>query len=100
MHQTALALSAEGLTRSKPAFETVSMVTEKIENDHEFEYGFELMVPGTGLEPVWLAPRDFKSLVYTNFTTRAVDLSMRFCIGVRPRTMRAPANRANPDGRV
>ena len=29
------------------------------------------MVPGTGIEPVWLAPRDFKSLVSTNFTIRA-----------------------------
>ena len=28
----------------------------------------------TGLEPAWLAPRDFKSLVYTNFTTRPVNL--------------------------
>ena len=32
------------------------------------------MVPGTGIEPVWLAPRDFKSLVSTNFTIRAFDL--------------------------
>jgi hypothetical protein len=30
-------------------------------------------VPGTGLEPVQLSPRDFKSLVSTNFTTRAED---------------------------
>jgi hypothetical protein len=29
------------------------------------------MVPGTGIEPVRLAPRDFKSLVSTNFTIRA-----------------------------
>ncbi len=29
------------------------------------------MVPGTGLEPVSLAAADFKSAVYTNFTTRA-----------------------------
>ncbi len=28
------------------------------------------MVGEAGLEPAWLAPRDFKSLVYTNFTTR------------------------------
>ena len=33
------------------------------------------MVPGTGIEPVWLAPRDFKSLVSTNFTIRAFDLT-------------------------
>lgn len=32
------------------------------------------MVPGAGLEPAWLAPRDFKSLVYTNFTIRAVTI--------------------------
>ena len=32
------------------------------------------MVGETGLEPAWLAPRDFKSLVYTNFTTRPVNL--------------------------
>ncbi len=29
------------------------------------------LVPGTGIEPVCLAARDFKSLVSTNFTTRA-----------------------------
>lgn len=29
------------------------------------------MVPGTGIEPVRPKPRDFKSLVSTNFTTRA-----------------------------
>jgi hypothetical protein len=28
-------------------------------------------VPGTGIEPVRLAPRDFKSLVSTYFTIRA-----------------------------
>lgn len=31
------------------------------------------MVGEAGLEPAWLAPRDFKSLVYTNFTTRPVN---------------------------
>ena len=31
-----------------------------------------MMVGEAGLEPAWLAPRDFKSLVYTNFTTRPV----------------------------
>ena len=30
------------------------------------------MVPGAGLEPARLATRDFKSLVSTDFTTRAV----------------------------
>ena len=30
-----------------------------------------VVVPGTGLEPVSLAAADFKSAVYTNFTTRA-----------------------------
>ena len=62
-----LALIAKRLARSKPAFETVSVVAEKIENYHAFGW----LVPGTGIEPVWLAPRDFKSLVSTNFTIRA-----------------------------
>jgi hypothetical protein len=31
----------------------VTAVAEEIEDYH--------VVPGTGLEPVWLAPRDFKS---------------------------------------
>ena len=31
------------------------------------------LVPGTGIEPVRLAARDFKSLVSTNFTIRAKD---------------------------
>ena len=30
-----------------------------------------LLVPGAGIEPAWPKPRDFKSLVSTNFTTRA-----------------------------
>ena len=29
------------------------------------------MVPGAGLEPAWLTPKDFKSFVSTDFTTRA-----------------------------
>ena len=33
------------------------------------------MVGEAGLEPAWLAPRDFKSLVYTNFTTRPVRVA-------------------------
>ena len=28
-------------------------------------------MPGAGIEPAWLAPKDFKSFVYTNFTIRA-----------------------------
>ena len=52
----AVALVAKRLPRSKPAFETVSVVAEEIQNYHEFEW----LVPGTGIEPVWLAPRDFK----------------------------------------
>ena len=32
------------------------------------------MVPGAGLEPAWPRPRDFKSLVSTDFTTRAGGL--------------------------
>ena len=70
MHQMLLALIAKRIARSKPAFEAVSVVAEKIENYHVFGW----LVPGTGLEPVWLAPRDFKSLVSTNFTTRAREL--------------------------
>ena len=31
---------------------------------------FYRVVGETGVEPAWLAPRDFKSLVYTNSTTR------------------------------
>ena len=73
VHQMTLALIAKCLARSKPAFETVSVVAEKIENYHAFGW----LVPGTGIEPVWLAPRDFKSLVSTNFTIRA---------GERPRS--------------
>ena len=65
-----LALIAERLARSKPAFKAVSLVAEEIEDYHAREF----VVPGTGLEPVWLAPRDFKSLVSTNFTIRAFDL--------------------------
>ena len=33
------------------------------------------VVGEAGLEPAWLAPRDFKSLVYTNFTTRPLRCS-------------------------
>ena len=32
---------------------------------------YVFVVLGTGIEPVQLSPRDFKSLVSTNFTTRA-----------------------------
>ena len=44
----------------------------EVEDDHR--QGREAMgvVPGTGIEPVQLAPRDFKSLVSTNFTIRAL----------------------------
>ncbi|CAB1368033.1 protein of unknown function [Denitratisoma oestradiolicum] len=31
------------------------------------------VVPGNGLEPSGLAAADFKSAVFTNFTTRAID---------------------------
>ncbi len=34
MHQMTLALTAKGLARSKPAFEAVPLITEKIENYH------------------------------------------------------------------
>ena len=65
------ALVAKRVARSEPAFEAVSLVAEKIEDYHVSW----LMVPGTGIEPVWLAPRDFKSLVSTNFTIRAFDFT-------------------------
>ena len=86
MHQPALALIAERLARSKPAFEAVSLIAEKIEDYHVFEW----LVPGTGIEPVWLAPRDFKSLVSTNFTIRAremleTDETLEARPGIEPR---------------
>ena len=65
MHQMAFALFAKRLARSKPAFEMVTAVAEEIEDYH--------VVPGTGIEPVCLAARDFKSLVSTNFTIRAFE---------------------------
>ncbi|GEM_PF-1797347 len=50
------------------------------------------MVGEAGLEPAWLAPRDFKSLVYTNSTTRPVSLecfrdraSPRWCLMLEAR---------------
>jgi hypothetical protein len=69
MHQMAFALVTKRVARSKPAFEAVPVVTKEIEDYHVFEW----LVPGTGIEPVWLAPRDFKSLVSTNFTIRAFE---------------------------
>lgn len=37
------------------------------------------MVPGAGLEPARVIhPRDFKSLVSTNFTTRALNLNAEY----------------------
>src|SRR5690606_30288876 len=38
------------------------------------------LVPGAGIEPARLAPRDFKSLVSTSFTIRA-NVLQRFCSG-------------------
>ena len=70
MHQMTLALIAERLARSKPAFEMVSLLAEKIEDYH----AFWLVVPGAEVESACLAARDFKSLVSTNFTIRAFDL--------------------------
>ncbi len=86
MHQPALALITERLARSEPAFEVVSVVAEKVENYHAFDW----LVPGTGIEPVWLAPRDFKSLVSTNFTIRAretleTDETLEARPGIEPR---------------
>ena len=53
MHQMALALVAKGNTRSKPAFEVMPVFAEEVEDYH--------VVPGAGIEPARLAPRDFKS---------------------------------------
>ena len=77
MHQMLLALIAKRIARSKPAFEAVSVVAEKIENYHVFGW----LVPGTGLEPVWLAPRDFKSDVINqsqSVTTLESNCSLPF----------------------
>jgi hypothetical protein len=65
MHEMAFALVAKGLTRSEPAFELMTAVAEEVEDYH--------VVPGAGIEPARLAPRDFKSLVSTNFTIRAFE---------------------------
>lgn len=47
------------------------------------------LVPGAGIEPAWLAPRDFKSLVSTSFTTRAAATvlpmkSLEAEVGIEP----------------
>ena len=86
MHQPAQALIAERLARSEPAFKAVSPVAQEIEDYHVSGY----LVPGTGIEPVWLAPRDFKSLVSTNFTIRAremleTDETLEARPGIEPR---------------
>ena len=65
-HQMTLALVAKRLAGSEPALEAVSLIAKEINDYH--------MVPGTGIEPVRLAARDFKSLVSTNFTIRAREL--------------------------
>ena len=51
-----LALIAKCLARSEPAFEAVPLVAEEVEDYHAREF----VVPGTEIEPVWLAPREFK----------------------------------------
>ena len=40
------------------------------------------MVGETGLEPVWLAPRHFKCLVYPNSTTRPSSYTKKLEAGV------------------
>ena len=47
-------------------FDRIGSSIEEIQAGLDYE-----VVPGTGVEPVRLAPRDFKSLVSTNFTIRA-----------------------------
>ena len=63
-------LLADIVGGAEPAFETVLVAAAKVEYDHE-AWGMKGVVPGTGIEPVRLAARDFKSLVSTNFTIRA-----------------------------
>ena len=62
-----LLLALEILARAEPAFKAMVVITTEVEYDH---FTVRLVVGEAGLEPAWLAPRDFKSLVYTNFTTR------------------------------
>ncbi len=59
------------------------------------------MVPGAGLEPAWPKPRDFKSLVSTDFTTRAdSDQGGRGCGPTgRAGGWRQPVGRKWPIGR-
>ena len=52
---------------TKPPFEPVFVFALKVVNDH----GVIRWCPGRGSNPYSQRPRDFKSLVSTNFTTRA-----------------------------
>ncbi len=88
-----LALVAKRLAGSEPAFEAVPLIAEKVDDYH--------MVPGTGIEPVRLAARDFKSLVSTNFTIRAVGFivgSGSGCEAILPCRQRRLF--ANPEGMI
>ena len=75
-HQALFLLTGKVLGGAEPALETVFLVAGKFKDDHlaclvcggTKQWS---VVPGTGLEPVSLAAADFKSAVYTNFTTRA-----------------------------
>ena len=100
-NQTGLELLIKIVGTAKPAFEFVAVVTAKVENNHvcsRWTYSLTVIVrqsprsdevpnidgdkvsnhaakegwcPGRGSNPYSQRPRDFKSLVSTNFTTRA-----------------------------
>ena len=69
--QPAVLLLAEVGGGAEPGFETMLFATGEVENDHGVNDAGSCLVPGAGIEPAWLAPRDFKSLVSTSFTIRA-----------------------------
>ena len=57
----------------------IAAANDQISLSHFF---IQFMVPGAGLEPARsITPRDFKSLVSTNFTTRANPYASRKELG-------------------
>ena len=57
----------------------IAAANDQIFLSHSF---IQFMVPGAGLEPARsITPRDFKSLVSTNFTTRANPYASRKELG-------------------
>ena len=67
MDQATIQLRFEIVGATKPALESVFLVAAEVVDDHVVY----LVVPRTGLEPARISPADFKSAVFTNFTTRA-----------------------------